>query len=125
MNCPKCNAAMETLAVGGIEVERCTGCKGLWFDAREHEKLKDVKGAADIDVGPRAPAPAEPFDPAAPAPKVMCPVCHTPMILMSVHGKKGLRYESCKVCYGAFFDAGEFREFCGGGGGFFKKLFGG
>jgi hypothetical protein len=39
------------------------------------------------------------------------------MIPMTVHGgPAGLVYESCTVCYGAFLDAGEFREFARGGG---------
>jgi Zn-finger nucleic acid-binding protein len=32
MNCPKGSAAMEIVGFDGIEVDRCTGCLGLWFD---------------------------------------------------------------------------------------------
>jgi hypothetical protein len=37
------------------------------------------------------------------------------MITMTVHGHPKLKYESCTVCFGAFFDAGEFREYHGEG----------
>jgi Zn-finger nucleic acid-binding protein len=99
---------MEKVSVGDIEVDRCTACKGIWFDAREHEKLKRVKGAQSIDTGER---PAD----AAEAHKIECPICHTPMITLSVIGHPKLKYESCTVCFGAFFDAGEFREYHGEG----------
>src|SRR5436190_22949624 len=106
MTCPKCNAAMEKVVFEGIEVDRCTGCRGLWFDALEHEKLKEIGGASAIDDGVKPADAAEPH-------KIQCPVCHTPMIAMSVLGNSSIKYESCTVCYGAFFDAGEFREFRG------------
>jgi Zn-finger nucleic acid-binding protein len=122
MICPKCSVEMEAIKVEGIEVDRCVGCKGLWFDAREHEKLKDVKrAAATLDVG----TPAE--DAGAPtSKKIKCPSCHTQMIQMTAQGRAGLQFEACTVCHGAFFDAGEFRAYAVGGGvtGFIKGLFG-
>jgi len=96
---------MEQVPFGGITVERCVACKGIWFDAREHEKLKDVAGAETIDTGTPAATP-----PATKA-KRQCPVCHTQMIEMTDHRQPHLKFESCTVCYGAFFDAGEFRDF--------------
>ncbi|MBT3899588.1 MAG: zf-TFIIB domain-containing protein, partial [Gammaproteobacteria bacterium] len=45
MDCPKCKSFMEekTLSTlqGGVTVDRCTGCQGLWFDIGEAETLKD------------------------------------------------------------------------------------
>ncbi|MCK5194738.1 MAG: zf-TFIIB domain-containing protein, partial [Desulfobulbaceae bacterium] len=32
MNCPKCNAMMEKVEYHSIVVDRCTRCKGIWFD---------------------------------------------------------------------------------------------
>ncbi len=54
-----------------------------------------------------------------------CPHCHTPMIALTVHGHSRLKYESCTVCYGAFFDAGEFREYLSAGGSWFRKVLSG
>ena len=42
--------------------------------------------------------------------RINCPVCHTPMIRMVDLKNPNIWYESCKVCYGVFYDAGEFRE---------------
>lgn len=107
INCPKCAAAMEQVPFAGWTVDRCVGCKGLWFDAREQEQLKDVDGSEAIDVGTPAAAAGRP----AVAGKVKCPVCHTQMIQMVDHRQPHLKFESCTVCYGAFFDAGEFRDY--------------
>jgi len=115
MNCPKCKAVMETVKVDEIEVERCTSCMGLWFDSNEQDLLKGSKSAAVLDVGDKPADASEPH-------KIQCPVCHTPMISLAVRGHKGLKYESCTVCFGSFFDAGEFREYAGSGAGWFKKL---
>lgn len=107
MNCPKCKAAMEMITFEGIEVDRCTGCRGIWFDALEKEHLKELHGSESIDTGKK------PADAADAHRHLFCPICHSPMITMSVLEHPDLKYESCTVCYGAFFDAGEFREFKG------------
>ncbi len=105
MLCPKCAATMETVTFAEIEVDRCTGCKGLWFDALEADKLKESPGSEAIDAPPPTPqGPESTTDP------ILCPKCHTQMIRMVVHGQPHIQYESCKVCYGSFFDAGEFTD---------------
>ncbi|MFN2270503.1 MAG: zf-TFIIB domain-containing protein, partial [Anaerolineae bacterium] len=40
MDCPKCQSPMEAVVYESFEVNRCTNCKGLWFDLREQEHLK-------------------------------------------------------------------------------------
>ena len=37
MNCPKCSSEMETVTYDDVEVDRCSGCQGLWFDGGEIE----------------------------------------------------------------------------------------
>jgi len=41
--------------------------------------------------------------------RVDCPRCHSPMIRVLDRRTRSVWYESCPVCYGKFFDAGEFR----------------
>jgi Zn-finger nucleic acid-binding protein len=95
---------MEKVTYQNIEVDRCINCKGLWFDMLEREHLDDLKGSEAIDIGP---AHKEPRDEVV---RINCPVCHTPMIRMVDLNHPSIWYESCKVCYGLFYDAGEFRE---------------
>ena len=51
MNCPKCESKMEVVEFGSIEVDRCTGCQGIWFDEFEAVDLKNMKGSEVIDCG--------------------------------------------------------------------------
>jgi Zn-finger nucleic acid-binding protein len=106
MNCPKCNAPMEEVSFESITVDRCTSCKGIWFDANEHKLLKDKRGAealdiGDVNVGKR-------MDKIT---NILCPRCHGPMIRMVDVDQQHIDYEACTTCYGVFLDAGEFRDF--------------
>jgi len=106
MQCPKCDAAMEKVTFAMYEVERCTSCKGLWFDMLEHEELKRITGSEQIDIGD--PAEGKKHNEQT---KVDCPKCHIPMVKMVDLNQPHIWYESCHSCFGVFFDAGEFRDF--------------
>ncbi len=96
---------METVTHRGIEVDRCTGCKGLWFDLLEHEKLTGLEDSERIDTGDRrVGAMWNRFA------RVDCPVCNTRMIRMVDAGQPHIRFEACQVCGGVFLDAGEFTD---------------
>ncbi len=107
MTCPKCNAAMKIVTVGEYEVDRCTGCGGLWFDLREHEHIAESKtDVARLDSAhvTKGTAQNDKRD-------IRCPICHVKMLKLSVPDQLHIKYESCPVCYGAFFDAGEFKDY--------------
>lgn len=106
MQCPKCAHDMEKVIFDEVEIDRCTLCKGLWFDALEQDALKALEGAESIDSGD--PDVGKIFDKED---KVNCPVCNVPMIRMVDKDQTHIWFESCTVCYGAFFDAGEFTDF--------------
>ena len=106
MDCPKCQSPMETVTYESIQVERCTKCKGLWFDLREQEHLKGLRGSESIDVG--SPEGGADYNKVG---SIECSICHTPMIRMVDAIQPHIWYESCTSCNGIFFDAGEFRDF--------------
>ena len=112
MTCPRCSGVMETVSVGLVAVDRCTSCGGLWFDMNEDEWLKRSGAAAVVDT--RATEQGSHRDDRTP---IQCPRCHTRMMRMVDPGHPDVTYESCAICYGSFFDAGEFREVAGSGGG--------
>ena len=88
-----------------VEVDRCSGCHGLWFDRREDEKLRYRPGAEVIDDGdPRV---GRAHNDARDA---RCPRCATRMIRMVDAEQPHIWYESCGSCGGVYFDAGEFRD---------------
>ena len=106
MHCPKCNSKMEKVEYNAIEVDRCTNCKGIWFDMLEAEQLKEMRGSEKIDIGDQ-----EIGEKYNKIDKVNCPKCNTLMAKMVDNNQPHIWYESCDICYGMFFDAGEFRDY--------------
>jgi PAT family beta-lactamase induction signal transducer AmpG len=105
MRCPKCRDDMEQLDVGGVEIDRCVTCHGLWFDKGELQKLKDKKVAAEIDIGDPARGKAHNAND-----RYRCPRCGGNMIRMVDQRQPHIWYEECSACHGSYFDAGEFRD---------------
>lgn len=106
MQCPKCGAQMKTVMYGDIYVERCVGCKGLWFDMLEHEHMAAIEGSESIDIGSKELGKrfSEMGD-------IDCPKCSSPMLRMVDAQQPHIWYEGCPSCYGVYFDAGEFRDY--------------
>ena len=96
---------MEKVSHGAIDIDRCSGCAGIWFDLLELEKLVRQEGSARLDTG--NPDTGEKFDKVD---RVDCPVCLTPMIRMVDADQPHIGYEACKICSGVFLDAGEFAD---------------
>ena len=105
MKCAKCGCETEPVSHEGIEVDRCTACGGLWFDMAEAEHLRGMKGSETIDTGDAAEG--RQFDAMR---RIKCPKCGEPMLQMVDPRQPHIRFESCPLCYGMFFDAGEFRD---------------
>lgn len=106
MLCPKCNAKLSTIMFGRIYVERCVGCKGLWFDMLEHEHMAAIEGSEAIDIGSD-----ELGKRFREIDDIKCPHCSAPMVKMVDARQPHIWYESCPSCFGVFFDAGEFRDY--------------
>ena len=104
MKCPKCSAAMEKVKTPEAVVDRCTLCKGLWFDLLEHKEVHG-KNAVELDLGDSQVG--RKYDKQQ---RVDCPHCAQRMTRMTVIGQPHIHYEQCATCGGAFFDAGEFRD---------------
>lgn len=106
MKCPKCNHDMEKVCYEKIEIDRCRKCKGIWFDMLEHEDLKKISGSESIDTGS-----AELGKKHDKQNGIVCPACNQPLINMVVSAQPHISYEACTICYGVYFDAGEFTDF--------------
>lgn len=105
MICPKCQSPFEKVVFADIEIDRCLGCRGLWFDMLEKEDLQQIEGSESIDIGNEQVGKAS-----RDRQDIDCPVCKTEMLPMVDKDQFHIRYESCPICYGTFFDAGEFRD---------------
>jgi Zn-finger nucleic acid-binding protein len=98
---------MQSVVVGEYVVNRCDGCAGLWFDLGDYEHVAESKAnVAAVDTGDAARGATQNTKR-----DVDCPVCHVRMLKLSVPDQLHIKYESCPVCFGAFFDAGEFRDY--------------
>jgi Zn-finger nucleic acid-binding protein len=59
--CPKCQSPMRSYERNGVTVDQCTGCRGVFLDRGELERLVDAEGAfyersdepADRESAPR------------------------------------------------------------------------
>lgn len=106
LECPKCKGSLEQVVYAGIEIDRCTNCRGIWFDSLEAEQLKKVQGSEKIDIGDSQTG--SEFNKIE---DINCPKCHTKMTKMVELNQTHIWYEKCPVCYGIWFDAGEFKDF--------------
>jgi Zn-finger nucleic acid-binding protein len=97
---------MEVVRFEDIEVDRCVRCGGLWFDVLEDEELRGRAGSEAIDTGPTWQAAMHDVQG-----KVFCPIDGALMVRMVDAAQSHIWVESCPVCHGTFFDAGEFTDF--------------
>ncbi len=106
LDCPKCHAAMHRRDYEVASAYRCSGCEGLWFPMLEFELLRE--DADVVDVGA-----AETGERYNSIDRIQCPACNhpSPMVRMVDAQQPHIWFESCKFCYGRFYDAGEFRDF--------------
>lgn len=95
---------MELVVHAGVAVDRCTHCGGIWFDAREKERLLAAHGAEQIDTGDVRIA--RQLDQLR---AIECPRCDARMVRMTDVRKPDVKFEQCAGCGGSFLDAGELR----------------
>lgn len=105
MDCPKCDAPMEEVFFEEIGVDRCTNCKGLWFDKYEQGDMEEAKGSEELDGGD--PEVGKQHNEKGRYP---CPKCRGTMVRLADHRQHHIWYEKCVKCRGSFFDAGEFTD---------------
>jgi Zn-finger nucleic acid-binding protein len=43
--CPKCASPLVTITFRGVELDKCSGCGGLWFDTGELDRVMAQEGA--------------------------------------------------------------------------------
>jgi Zn-finger nucleic acid-binding protein len=90
LNCPACREQMLEIDDGGVKVDQCLGCLGLWFDAGELE----TRGVRLGKLVERRPGGRD------------CPRCSEPMEIVSA---QLVELDCCPRCQGLFLDAGELK----------------
>jgi Zn-finger nucleic acid-binding protein len=94
---------MASVSVEGTDIDRCPKCGGIWLDALERDRLLAASSLAKAEN----PSKLQP----APHTRTMnCPRDHSMLIhMVDLHQPK-VHYESCKLCGGMFFEAGELKD---------------
>lgn len=65
MQCPKCHAPMHTYNRNGVQIEQCSGCRGIFLDYGELESLTRMESQWQQ---PAPPPQGGPYQGGAPAP---------------------------------------------------------
>ena len=53
MKCPVCDDTLREIQKHGVNVDICPGCKGVWLDRGELEKILEMASAEDAGRAPR------------------------------------------------------------------------
>ncbi len=100
MKCPSCNqpSLVETMTKGGVLVEICKTCKGVWLDRGEvfffSRKPRELERLLASELHAEMPSSRE------------CPRCQT-NLTESPFLRPDLLVDRCPQCEGYWFDAGE------------------
>ncbi|WEH42784.1 zf-TFIIB domain-containing protein [Streptomyces sp. NBC_01218] len=57
MQCPKCHAQMHTYNRNGVQIEQCSGCRGIFLDFGELEALTRLESQWTQQAPPAPQAP--------------------------------------------------------------------
>jgi len=105
MICPVCKYDMIVVEYHNIELDYCTGCKGVWFDSGELELLLESQGLEEAKLfidnildSPEAISSEK---------KRKCPICHHKMKKTTIGEQPKILTDVCGEEHGLWFDGGE------------------
>ena len=105
MICPVCKSDMIDVEHSRIELDYCTSCQGVWFDAEELELLLERMGIKNHDLAlddiwhsPEAETEEK---------KRKCPICGLKMKKMALGQQPETLIDACPQRDGLWFDGGE------------------
>ena len=105
MICPACKNEMIDIEYDRIELDYCTHCRGVWFDAEELELLFEAAGLGEnkISLDDLLSTPEASTD----EKERKCPICNRSMKKMGIGQKPQLIIDACQWGDGLWFDGGE------------------
>ena len=106
IKCPKCGHGMDEISYGcDLVIDRCSNCRGMWFDHGEAELLKNKWMGDALDTG--STEEGKKWDAVD---DISCPRCGKDMDKASDPDQPHIWYEVCKE-HGMYMDAGEFTDY--------------
>ena len=106
MKCPKCSAEMRLTRYSTHQVQRCSGCQGLWFKTADLATLRRDDWMADYILDKGKAREGRKFDRV----RANCPQCGSEMKRESDQRQPHIFYDACPQSHGTFLDAGEFTD---------------
>ena len=109
ITCAKCSTVMDRVDVGGVEVDLCSSCGGIWLDKNELEKLAAQWPLDDLkdlqDRGRRQ------VPPSSSKVHFSCPACTGSLRAYPIESSKlpagEVLIDICTECKGLWLDKGE------------------
>jgi Zn-finger nucleic acid-binding protein len=96
MNCPHCPVTLESLALRGVQLDRCRRCEGIWFDRDELAKFNRFD--SDFPLRPDSASPGV-------LTSLRCPRCDSFLTVFPYVSDGSLEVERCISCKGVWLDA--------------------
>lgn len=105
-NCPRCDRLLFPLTLGGVIVDGCDGCGGVWFDHKELTALAQAQTAqlkALEDAFQANPLLKERKG------QMSCPTCRVGLVGFEFKHSPGIKLDGCPQCRGIWVDDSELR----------------
>ncbi len=108
MICPKCHVDMIVVEQHNVELDYCTSCSGVWFDAGELEIMMETQGISESDFSIEQLLKLAPSE--TKEKKRRCPICGKKMRKVGLGQNPEVMIDVCPVGEGIWFDGGEVRQ---------------
>ncbi len=105
MQCPKCQTALDPVRVDEVDVDQCSGCQGVWFDALELGPLLDKH-----EAGVKALLEGERDEALNAQRSVSCPRDQAQLLRVYSLRNNEVILDVCAECRGVWLDGGEFQQ---------------
>ncbi len=105
MICPTCKRDMIVVEHDKIELDYCTNCQGVWFDAGELELLLESMSFESPDIFLTNILDSAGVE--SPEKKRRCPICRRKMKKTTIGQEPTILIDVCQQGDGLWFDGGE------------------
>jgi Zn-finger nucleic acid-binding protein len=117
-SCPRCQEPLRGVIVGGVALQECSRCQGLWVQKAAFEAVCARQEQQAAALGGGSGGSASPIEAAASIRYIPCPECGRLMNRINFASYSGVIVDVCKS-HGLWFDRdelGKVVEFIRGGG---------
>lgn len=111
MICPVCKSGMVVVEYHNIELDYCTGCKGVWFDTGELELLLESHGLEKTKLF--LDNILDSSETISSEKKRNCPICGHKMKKITIGEQPKILIDVCSEEDGLWFDGGEVTQLIG------------